>query len=242
MLEQNQSQIHGTPMKPLPKVVLLLLLNQVSLAADFQSVASIQSDINSYLQSKLDRNGQFEIAKAVIDPHLQLTACSKPLNIFTPTGQIKAGNNTIGVRCEGSKPWTIYSLVNIKNFVDTYILTQNLKRNDLIQRDHLRKEARDAGTLPKDYVVDLEDAINKQIIRNLTAGSVLTRSHFAEPTLIKRGEHINIQSGKTGLIISAPGIAITDGVKGQQIPVKNASSQRVIHATVVAAGQVIVKF
>jgi flagella basal body P-ring formation protein FlgA len=44
------------------------------------------------------------------------------------------------------------------------------------------------------------------------------------------------------LIITAPGIAISDGVEGQQIPVKNASSQRVIHATVVAPGQVIVQF
>ena len=55
-------------------------------------------------------------------------------------------------------------------------------------------------------------------------------------------ERVNIQSGKAGLLISAPGVAIMDGIKGQQIPVKNVSSQRVIHATVTAPGQVTVTF
>ena len=229
-------------MKLLPIAILLLLLNHASLASDFHPVASIQSDVDNYLKSKLDNDGHFEIAKAAIDPHLQLTTCSQALDIFSPTGQIKPGNNTIGVRCGGSKPWTIYSVVSIKAYVDAYILTQSLKRNELIRMDHVRKEVRDAGTLPKNYVVNIEDAIDKQITRNLTAGSVLTQTHYTEPTLIKRGEHVNIQSGKTGLIISAPGVALSDGVKGQQIPVKNASSQRVIHATVVAHGQVIVQF
>lgn len=223
-------------------LLLLLLLSDPGLASELHSVSSIQNDVDSFIKSQLDTNGHYEIAKAVIDPHLQLPACSQPLNISPPSGSIKPGNNTIGIRCSSDKPWTIYSVVGIKSFVTTYILNQELKRSELIQMSHLRKEIRDAGTLPKDYVFNPEDALNKQAIRNVPAGSILTRAHFGEPTLVKRGEHVNIQSGKTGLIITAPGIAITDGIKGAQIPVRNASSQRIVHATVIAPGQVMVRF
>jgi len=212
-----------------------------------KAVAYINSDGNA--RGFLEAQGSHafiplmsDVAKAVIDPQLQLTACSQTLDIFSPSGNIKPGSNTIGIRCAGDKPWTIYSVVNIKAFVEIYILNQGLKRNELIRMDHLRKETRDAGMLPKDYVVNVEEAINKQASRNIPAGSLLTRSHFSAPTLVKRGERISIQSGKPGLLISMQGIAIMDGIKGQQIPVKNASSQRVIHATVTAPGQVTVTF
>jgi flagella basal body P-ring formation protein FlgA len=61
-------------------------------------------------------------------------------------------------------------------------------------------------------------------------------------TLVKRGERVNIQSGKAGVLISATGTAMADGAKGQKINVKNLSSQRVIQATVVDSGQVSVYF
>jgi len=229
-------------MKPYPLLILSLLMSPSIFASELHSVSSMQNDVDAFIKSKLDINGHYEISKAAIDPHLQLPACHQTLDIFPPSGNIKPGANTIGIRCSGDKPWTIYSVVGIKAFVEVYVLNQGLKRNELIRMDHLRKEIRDAGLLPKGYVEQPEDAINQQATRNIPAGSILTRSHFSAPTLVKRGERISIQSGKPGLLISMQGIAIMDGIKGQQIPVKNASSQRVIHATVTAPGQVTVTF
>ena len=223
-------------------LLILLLLSDFGFASEPHSVSSIQNDVDAFIQSKLDSNGHYEVTKAVIDPHLQLTACSQALEIFSPSGHIKPGSNTVGVRCTSDKPWTIYSVVGIKAFVEVYVLHQGLKRNELIRMDHLRKEIRDAGMLPVGYVEQPENALNQQATRNVPAGNILTRSHFSAPTLVKRGERISIQSGKPGFLISMPGIAIMDGIKGQQIPVRNASSQRVIHATVTAPGQVTVQF
>ncbi len=223
-------------------VILLLLTSDTCLAVPVQSLEIIQNDVNNFVKSNLDATGNYQISNAQIDPRLQLPACEQPLALFSQSGEIKPGHNTVGIRCNASKAWTIYSTVAVKSFKDVLVLAKPLRRNDLIRPDHLTIETRDTGTLQQGYLSNPDEIINKQASRNIPAGSVLNRMHYAELNLVKRGERVNIQSGKAGLLISAPGIAMMDGVKGQQISVKNASSNRIIQATVVDPGVVSVYF
>ncbi len=222
--------------------ILLLSMSASCIAAPIQSLDAIQDEINLFVKSSLDPNGSYQISSAQIDPRLQLPTCEQALEIFSPSGEIKAGRNTVGIRCNSGKNWTIYSVVAVKSFKEVLVLTKPLRRNDIIRPEHLSSETRDTNTLQQGYVSNPDEVINKQASRNLPAGMVLNRLHYAEMTVIKRGERVNIQSGRAGLLISAPGLAMTDGVKGQQINVKNISSQRVIQATVVDPGLVSVSF
>jgi flagellar basal body P-ring formation protein FlgA len=226
----------------LSAMLLMTLASQASPATTTESLQNIQSAIDSFVKANLEVNGNYQISDTPLDPRLQLPACQKPLEIFSQSGGLKPGRNTLGIRCNSEKTWTIYSVVSIKSFKDVLVLAKELRRNDAIRPDHLAMETRDTGTLPQGYLSDPNDVINKQATRNVATGSVLLRTHYSEPTVVKRGTRVNIQSGKPGLIISAPGIAMVDGIKGQQISVKNASSQRVIQAIVVDSGLVTVYF
>jgi flagellar basal body P-ring formation protein FlgA len=226
----------------LSALLLMVLVSQTCLATPTESLQAIQSAVDNFIKSNLNVDGSYQISDTQLDPRLQLPACQKPLEIFSQSGGLKPGRNTLGIRCSSEKNWTIYSVVSIKSFKDVLILAKELRRNDAIRPDHLAIETRDTGTLPQGYLSDPTDVINKQATRNVATGSVLLRTHYSEPTVIKRGTRVNIQSGKQGLLISAPGIAMTDGIKGQQISVKNVSSQRVIQATVVDPGLVTVYF
>ena len=221
---------------------LLLFASPIGAVSQFQSLEVIQEAVQSFVQSSLDPAGQYQISSAQIDPRLQLPACTEKLEIFPQSGNIRSGRNTIGVRCPGFNNWTIYSTVVIKSYEAVLILTKQLSRNDTISLDHFSVETRDTSTLQQGYLTDPNDIINKQATRFVPVGSVLYRFHYREPTLVKRGERVNIQSGKPGLLITSAGIAMTDGIKGQQISVKNASSQRVIQATVINSGLVSVYF
>lgn len=223
-------------------VILLLLAWQTCPASPMQSQAVIQEAVTSFVNSHLLADGQYQISPAQLDPRLQLPECTQALEVFTPSGEIKPGRNTLGIRCNSLPNWTIYSAVSIRSFQDVLVLVKPLQRGEAIRADHLSRQNRDTSTLQQGYISDPADVINKQASRNIPAGSVLNKLHYAELNLVKRGERVNIQSGKAGLLISAPGIAMSDGIKGQQINVKNASSHRVIQATVINAGLVSVFF
>ncbi|QPK61911.1 flagellar basal body P-ring formation protein FlgA [Methylomonas sp. LL1] len=221
---------------------LLLLLDQACLASPVQSLQAIQDAVNNFAQTALEPGGNYQINTLQIDPRLQLPACEQNLDIFAQSGELKPGRNTIGIRCSGSSNWTIYSTVLIKSFKEVLVLTKPLNKNETINPEQLKIETRDTATLQQGYISNLEEVINKQTTRFIPAGSVLTRMHYAEPTLIRRGERVNIQSGKAGLMITTAGIAMADGIKGQQISIKNASSKRIIQATVINPGLVSVSF
>jgi len=65
---------------------------------------------------------------------------------------------------------------------------------------------------------------------------------MTEPKLIKRGEKVIIKVNSPNLEISVAGIALMDGVKNQNIRIKNIKSKQIVQATVVKQGQVVVSY
>jgi flagella basal body P-ring formation protein FlgA len=232
----------ATAMKIIKLQGVLLLASEMAFAAPMQSVTLIQDAVNQYIGANLEPGGKYEIGGVQIDPRLQLPQCEQPLQVFAQSGEIKAGRNTMGVRCHGEKGWTIYSMVTVKSFKEVLVLNRSLRRGDVTRAEYLSTETRDVGLIQQGYLTELDDVVDKQAVRNIPAGSVLSKQHFTDLTMVRRGERVNIQSGKSGVLISAVGTAMADGAKGQKINVKNLSSKRVIQATVVDAGQVSVYF
>ncbi len=226
----------------LPLVSILVSATATAWGGSTQSAQQIQDAINQFVRSTLDAGGKYEINLTPLDPRLQLPVCEQALQVFAQTGEIKPGRNTVGVRCYGDKGWTIYSTVLLKSFKDVLVLNKSMQRNDIIRAEHLTVETRDAGMLPQGYLSELSDVLDKQAARNIPAGSVLNRQHVADPTVVHRGERVNIESSKAGVVISAAGSAMSDGAKGQEISVRNLSSNRVIQAIVLNAGRVSVNF
>jgi flagella basal body P-ring formation protein FlgA len=221
-------------------VILLLVYLQNSEAAQFQTISSIQSAISHFITNEFKAANEYDYTLSQLDHRLNLPLCPKPLHIFTRTGSLKAGRNSIGVRCTSGKKWTIYTSAQIKSYRKVLVLTQAIRRGEIITEKHLSYKNRDIGDLHRGYILDTKLVINKQAKRNLSAGIVITGNHFIEPKLIKRGEKINIHATSTRFHISMAGIALMDGTKGQNIRVKNINSKRIIQATVVRPGQVSV--
>jgi len=219
-----------------------LLAIQPCFAQTEQSLQAIEDTVNQFVTGSLDPNGNYEISKPSLDPRLSLPACDLSLDAAVQSGNLQAGRNTISVSCNGANRWTIYSTVFIKSYKQVLVTVKPLARNDVLSVGDMRLEAKDVALLQKGYLSDANEALGKQSVRFVPAGSVLYQGLFTAPALVKRGETVSIQSGKPGLLISSTGVAMMDGVKGQQIKVKNVSSKRVIQATVIQPGLVNVYF
>ncbi len=176
-----------------------------------------------------------------LGPRLRLRRCSTPLAAFQPPGTRLLGNTTIGVRCDGHSPWTIYVPVQVQLFQPVAVTTRPLARGEVIRKGDFKMVKRDLGALKMGYITDSEQPVGMVVKRRIGVGTLLTPQLLEPPRLIKRGEQVTIVAKSEGLEIRASGKALMDGARGERIRVRNIRSKKVVEALVVAPGVVEVR-
>jgi flagella basal body P-ring formation protein FlgA len=224
------------------QLLLLLLVAQTSLATQLQDVKAIEAAVSAYVQSSMGANDNYQINLTPLDTHLQLPFCDESLDVSPQAAEVKPGHNTLLVQCKGSQPWKIYSSVTVKLYKEVLVLARPLQRNAVIHAEDIVRENREISALNQGYLLNPLDVVNKQAARNLQIGAVLNGQSYQDLTLVKRGDHVTIQLGKSGMSITMAGIALMNGAKGDRINVKNTSSQKLIQAMVVDTAKVSVNF
>ena len=182
----------------------------------------------------------YEVEVAPIDRQLRLPACAMPLETYSVNDTVTPGRNTIGVRCRAEPKWSIFSSAVIKTYQSVLVSIHALQRGETITRQHVVLERRDVSGLRGDYVSEFEKIADKQALRPIQPGSILSLRNIVEPKIIKRGDRITITSVQANFAIRMNGKAMMDGIKGQSIRIKNESSGRIITATVMEPGLVSV--
>jgi flagellar basal body P-ring formation protein FlgA len=224
----------------LSMLLALILCMPVQAVTDFQTHTSIYTAVNEYAQQHINSDLDLEISITPLDKLLKLPLCAEALETFSPSELLKAGRTSIGVRCNSPNAWSIYVSAVIKIYQQVLILTQPLQRGEFISQRHVMLERRDVSGLRGDFVSNLEQIDNKQAVRSLTQGSILSPRSLVEPQLIKRNDKVIISAEQSSFSIKMNGIAMRNGSKGELIPIKNQNSGRIINATVIAPGLVSV--
>jgi flagella basal body P-ring formation protein FlgA len=215
----------------------------LSATAHAQPAFQLHETIYTAVKDYIDQHIAFEDYEtniALLDSQLKLMDCPEPLEIFTATDLIKPGRNSIGVRCNTDNKWSIFTSAVIKTYQAVLVLTQPLQRGDTITRQHLSLERRDVSNLRGDFITDIEQIQNKQAVRPMQTGTLISMRNITEPKLVKRGDKISITSVLPDFAIRMNGLAMMDGVKGQTIRIKNQSSGRIINGIVIEPGLVSV--
>jgi flagella basal body P-ring formation protein FlgA len=207
-----------------------------------QSHASINEAVKNFIAKKINTTAEYEISLIPIDSQLKLPECAEPLEAFTTIDLIKAGRNSIGIRCNAEKKWSIFTSSVIKFYQQVLVLSKPIQRGEIITSQHLSLEKRDVSNLRDDFFTETGQVENKQAIRQTQAGAILSLRNFVDPKLIKRGDKVIISAIQPAFAIRMSGIAVMDGTKGQSIRIKNQNSGRIINATVVGSGLVAVYY
>lgn len=224
--------------------VFISLWSPVSIAqqGEVHALSNITETVKEYLVAEAtayDEAAEIEVGR--LDSRLRMARCQQPLDAFLPTGSRRLGKITVGVRCEGHKPWTVYVNASIKLMREVVVLAAPVSRNHRITARDLRMEKRDLAKLRSGYLTDPQEALGLQARSPLRAGYVLSHRVLAPPRLVRRGQTVTLLARSGGIEVRSAGKALADGTAGELITVKNLRSSRIVEGIVTEPGVVRVR-
>ncbi len=208
-------------------------------AAPPQSLDELQDQARWFLESQHgDPAKGVEIRVLPPDPRLRLAPCGEVLEAFAPPGARALGATSVGLRCPGPRPWTVYLRARVQVYDEVLVAARHLERGQVLTAADLSRKRRDLATLPGGYLLDPARAVGLELRRSLRPGTVLTPRALAEPLAVRRGEQVGIIARTPGMEVSSRGVALGDAPLGGRVKVRNSASGRVVEGTVTADHQV----
>ncbi len=201
-----------------------------------QSHDQIRDSAKQFVLEELSAEDDVEVIIKAIDRRLKLPACENNLVTFWPPGARRTGNVSVGISCEGEKPWKIYVQVSILVLKKVAILDRPAVKGEVLDKTMVRFEKRDVSRAGSNYITNVAQLFGYRFKRSSTAGKILQPKMLEVPLLVERGSQVTIIAETSALTVRMKGEAMTDGGLGKSIRVKNLSSNRVIQGEVIAKG------
>jgi flagella basal body P-ring formation protein FlgA len=175
---------------------------------------------------------------APLDSRLRVAACDVPLTASIVGASEVRPQTMVGVRCEGSIHWTVYTTVKVESQAAVFIALRSMPRDTEVTAADFKLETRSVPGIASAYVGDAAALAAQRLGRPILGGEPLAFEALAPANLIHRGQHVVLLAHTGGLEVRMNGIALDDGRASQRIKVQNESSQRVMEGIVRSANEV----
>ena len=237
--------------KKLPLLgVILLAIQAIQVSAantaenEFEAIDRIQEAAELFALRNLETKNlnELSIQAAALDPRLRLKKCDAPLEAFSNSANLLNKRSTIGVRCTGETPWTLYVPITVNALSPVVYTTKPLLRGEAVSADSVEVRYQSLDRLPTNGLTDISQIIGMEVSRALPADTPLSLGILRSARLIRQGQEIIILAEGSGLSVRMTGSALKNGARGEVIPVKNASSGRVLEGRIVSESTVLVSF
>lgn len=207
-------------------VGLLLYMNSGFTATAIHSLKDIESVATEYLQNThSNANESVTISLRPVDKRLRLAQCSTPLEPFSPPGARSIGHTSVGIRCDGIKPWKIFVSAKISVSREVWTTNKPLHRGEIVQATDLNKEFHLVHQSNSALVPSSRDIVGFRLRQNLNAGEAL-RDHVLEKNkIVRRGDKLTLVAQAGGIEVRAQATALSDAASGERIRVRNENSQ-----------------
>jgi flagella basal body P-ring formation protein FlgA len=129
--------------------------------------------------------------------------------------------------------------VRVRDMTPVAILTRGVARGELVTASHVVFEPLpDDARLPPTAVpiADAGELVGREAARNLRAGQVLTTDLCLPPTMVRRGQLVNVTAAGGGIRITRQAVARADGRQGEVIEVETTDNSDRLVARVVGSG------
>lgn len=118
------------------------------------------------------------------------------------------------------------------------VLTRQLRQGDVIEQGDIEYRTLPERQLRKDTVTDVESILGQSPRRIISSGRPVRSSEITQPTMVKKGQMVEVHYTTPYMMIRTSGEALEDGARNALIRVKNSKTEKAITARVVAAGRV----
>lgn len=201
-----------------------------------QDGESIRAVALSFLQQQsAGLPGKIGITIAPVFPR-GLAACTS-LDPFMPPGARMIGRTTVGVRCVGAKPWTLYVGARVEVDVTYYVAARQIGAGEALSAADLMPRAGDLAVLPQTIITDPNQATGAVALARISAGLPLRTDMLRSAASVVMGQMVKVIAVGTNFTISAEGSALNNAEPGQQVRVRTNGGQ-IITGVVKDAGTV----
>jgi len=170
--------------------------------------------------------GKVSFTLGAIDTRLNLPACPAP-EAFIPAGVRLWGNASVGVRCSGSNPWTIYVPVSVRILTGVVVAAQALAQGRSIEPSDMVVQEADLGQLPLAVITEPQQALGRIVTLSVAPGQPLRQDLLRSPPVIQQGQSVTLRAQGAGFKVSAEGKAVTNAAEGQVAQVRTPSGRTV---------------
>ena len=194
-------------------------------ALDRSLIAQIQQAVDQLVRSQTaGLPGKVSFVLGEIDAKMNLASCPAP-EAFIPPGARLWGNASVGVRCNGSTPWTIYIPVSVRVHAQVVISARSLTQGRPIELGDLSVQEADLTLLPGAVITETAQAVGRISSLSIPPGQPLRQDLLRSPAVIQQGQSVTLRAQGQGFRISAEGRALTNAAEGQVAQVRTPSGQ-----------------
>ena len=222
----------------LPLGLLLAALSGPLAAQPVESLERLRQVATDFLLQQFSDRPDTEVRIEHIDPRLRLAECPAPPEAFLPHGRTSGNALTVGVRCTGGAPWTVYLPASVIQFADVVVTTRALARGATIQADAVRIERREISATTQAWFEAIEAVEGLETTRPIQPGTVLAENQLKAADLVRRREPVTLLSGSNTFQVRVRGTALQNGALGDRIRVRNESSRRELEGVITGPGEV----
>ncbi|WP_175730591.1 flagellar basal body P-ring formation chaperone FlgA [Burkholderia ambifaria] len=165
-----------------------------------------------------------------------LAACTT-LEPFLPTGARLWGRTTVGVRCAGERPWTVYLQAKVAVQATYYVAARQIAPGEPLTAADLVARDGDLTVLPLAVITDPAQAVGATALARISAGLPLRQDMLKSAASVSAGQTVRVVAAGPGFTISAEGSALANAAPGQSIRVRMGAGQ-IVTAIVKDAGTV----
>ncbi|TDO98208.1 flagellar basal body P-ring formation chaperone FlgA [Marinomonas balearica] len=222
-------------------LILLIFFNNCSYAS--QIATQLQQFINEYEIPRLSNIYQGAEIKIELSNTVALNylpKCNQPIKIENQRPNATKRTN-YAISCL-SPTWKSFIPVSQSILIDGIKASTPISRGTAITSSNTTIGKVDITTI-RGHIYTLKTPPYGLIAsRNIRINTFITDSITKQPILVKKGARVLIIA-QSGLIsVKMNGTAMENGVKGQQIRVKNVSSGRIVYGKVVSDSEVLVNY
>lgn len=204
-----------------------------------QDGESIRRAALAYLQQQsAGLPGKVDISVATVFPR-GLAACTT-LEPFLPTGARVWGRTTVGVRCSGERPWTLYLQAKVSIHATYFLASRSIAPGELLSASDLIARDGDLTLLPQAVITDPAQAVGAVSLMRVSAGLPLRRDMLKSADSVTIGQSVKVVAQGANFAISAEGSAMNNASPGQPVRVKTANGQ-IIQGIVKDGGTVVIQ-
>ena len=192
--------------------------------ATMQDGETIRAAALAFLQQQAaGLPGKIDITVTPVFPR-GLAACTA-LDPFMPTGARLWGRVTVGVRCVGERPWTLYVQARVSINATYYVAARAVAPGEVLGNADLVARDGDLTAMPQAVVTDPSQAVGAVTLSRVPAGLPLRTDMLRAASAVAIGQTVRVVTAGSGFSISAEGSAMSNAAPGQQVRVKTAGGQ-----------------